>query len=252
MNRDRSPGLQVVLLLPLFLAVAGSGLLAHATLLTPRPRTKLTLKVGPCGGVARTDEPLEVEAGSLLDVTWEEYIDHPGFYRILFSHAGDADFEPLLDNLPDREATAEEPILRYSAQVKLPSVPCEEGTLLLIQVMTEDPEHPRLYFSCADLRLVEPVETAGIRRGDSNADGRVDLSDALATLGHLFQDGPAARCEDAADANDDGRVDISDAIFELLWLFAAGDPLPPPGASECGSDPTEDGLPACSAGESCR
>lgn len=51
-------------------------------------------------------------------------------------------------------------------------------------------------------------------------------------------------CADAADSNDDGRVDISDAIRTLFFLFVDGtaNPLPLPGATTAGEDPTADGL----------
>jgi hypothetical protein len=82
--------------------------------------------------------------------------------------------------------------------------------------------------------------------GDSNTNDRVDLSDALFTLGWLFGDGPAPACEKAADANDDGRVDISDPMRLLGYLFLGG-PSPPAPFPTAGEDPTEDGL---SCGES--
>lgn len=56
-------------------------------------------------------------------------------------------------------------------------------------------------------------------RGDSNQDGRVDLSDALSILAFLFLEQELSRL-DAADANDDGQVDISDAVAVLFSLFA--------------------------------
>ena len=49
-------------------------------------------------------------------------------------------------------------------------------------------------------------------------------------------------CSDACDSNDDGDVDISDAIATLDVLFLGGDPLPAPGLTVCGDDPTADAL----------
>ncbi|MGQ9590279.1 MAG: hypothetical protein ACUVYA_08290 [Planctomycetota bacterium] len=68
------------------------------------------------------------------------------------------------------------------------------------------------------------------RRGDSNADGRFDLSDPIATLSVLFLGGEPVSCRDAADSNDDGSIDISDALYTLLHLFAGGPPEPAPRA----------------------
>ena len=79
------------------------------------------------------------------------------------------------------------------------------------------------------------------KRGDSNADGGFDIGDAISTLGYLFG-GESISCIDAADANDDGQVDIADAINKLGVLFSGSTPLPTPGSSECGADPTDDNL----------
>jgi DNA-binding beta-propeller fold protein YncE len=87
-------------------------------------------------------------------------------------------------------------------------------------------------------------ETAQARflRGDSNADGRIDLSDVIFQLGCLFRGTRCPGCQDAADANDDGGVDIGDPIFLLNFQFRGGPRPPDPGPSECGPDPTEDVL----------
>jgi len=73
-------------------------------------------------------------------------------------------------------------------------------------------------------------------RGDANVDGRVDLSDALTVLGHLFFAGLKARCLDAADANADRSLDIADAVYVLDALFMDGGPIPEPWP-DCGSAP---------------
>jgi hypothetical protein len=101
------------------------------------------------------------------------------------------------------------------------------------------------------IRVAGRVEIVGegsehFVRGDSNGDDRVEVSDAVHTLEHLFLGGPAPRCPDAADANDSGRVDIADPIGTLAFLFlGAGSSLPPPFPG-LGKDPTPDGL-ACGA-----
>ncbi len=84
-------------------------------------------------------------------------------------------------------------------------------------------------------------------RGDTNADGRVDISDPIALLMHLFRAPTTLPCEDAADANDDGALDLADAIAALSFLFANGPALLP----VCGPDPTEDTL-TCDAYTACR
>jgi hypothetical protein len=90
---------------------------------------------------------------------------------------------------------------------------------------------------------------APFRRGDSDADGAVGLSDPLAVLLHLFRGGPAPSCVKAADADDDGQVGLGDAVHVLRFLFLGG-PAPAFPREACGLDPTADGLP-CDAHAPC-
>ncbi|MBI4600647.1 MAG: PKD domain-containing protein [Planctomycetes bacterium] len=85
---------------------------------------------------------------------------------------------------------------------------------------------------------------AWFRRGDANADGVVNISDAIFSLGALFLGGASPPCLDAVDANDDGLVNITDPVFLLDWLFRGGGTPPSPGPHECGPDETPDGLDA--------
>jgi len=78
-------------------------------------------------------------------------------------------------------------------------------------------------------------------RGDSNDDGKVDLADAQATLGYLFQAAEPLHCLDAADANDDGKLNVSDPVTILQVLFLGREALPAPSAAR-GSDPTPDAI----------
>jgi probable HAF family extracellular repeat protein len=87
------------------------------------------------------------------------------------------------------------------------------------------------------------------RRGDSNADGNPDLSDAVFTLSHLFSGGSMPSCGDAADADDNGVLEITDAIYFLNFLFLGG-PSPDQPFPSCGPDPTMDGL-TCESFEGC-
>jgi chitodextrinase len=98
---------------------------------------------------------------------------------------------------------------------------------------------------CAIDPAVEPP-AARFRRGDPNASGLIDLSDAVTIFSHLFLGAADPTCPDAADANDSGVVDISDGIFLLGSLFLGTAPPAPPGPAACGPDPTGDALPECS------
>ena len=91
---------------------------------------------------------------------------------------------------------------------------------------------------------------ANFRRGDTNADGKQNLTDAVFVLDHLFGGGDAPPCAKSADANDSGTVDLTDTVFLLNFLFAGGQPPPTP-FSECGLDPTIDDL-TCESFEGCQ
>ncbi len=88
----------------------------------------------------------------------------------------------------------------------------------------------------------DPPSPGYFLRGDSNGDGRVDISDPIRTLNWLFSGAAVPPCLDAADANDSGKVDISDAIFTLNFLFNGSREPPPPGPRTPGGDPTPDNL----------
>ena len=88
-----------------------------------------------------------------------------------------------------------------------------------------------------------PAAAGGMQRpGDTNQDGRVDLSDAVSLLGHLFLGTPGRLpCQDGAvgdpgnrvllDLNGDSGVDLADGIHLLIYLFQGG-PQPAAG-TEC-------------------
>ncbi len=86
-------------------------------------------------------------------------------------------------------------------------------------------------------------------RADTNLDGKVGISDAIALLSDLFgygdiseiQDRVGAPCNDALDANDDGKVTLTDPIYILNYLYMGGTPPPAP-FPEKGLDETFDQL----------
>ena len=84
------------------------------------------------------------------------------------------------------------------------------------------------------------IARGSILRGDSNSDGRVDISDAIRVFMWLFLGAAEPACVDAADSNDDGNVDLSDGVVILNDFFRPGTEIPPPGPFECGQDPTVD------------
>lgn len=76
-------------------------------------------------------------------------------------------------------------------------------------------------------------------RGDANADGAADTSDAIFIFGFLYLGTTALGCREAADANGDGAVDLSDGIFIFGYklLGSREPPAPGPPGQPCGVDP---------------
>ena len=88
------------------------------------------------------------------------------------------------------------------------------------------------------------------RRGDVNADRAINLSDGVALLNWLFQQGEEPGCQKSADVDDNRQINLTDAVFILNHLFLQG-PSPPPPFEDCGVDPTpEDGV-TCTAFPAC-
>jgi Dockerin type I domain len=87
-------------------------------------------------------------------------------------------------------------------------------------------------------------------RGDSTGDGAVNVADAVRIFEYLFQSGTAPGCRSAADANNDGKIDVSDPILLLFHLFTTLSVDPPAPYPGCGIDQIADTLdcrtlPAC-------
>jgi hypothetical protein len=103
----------------------------------------------------------------------------------------------------------------------------------------------------SDIGVDAPGLTAFIR-GDVNANGRLELIDALVALGHIFLGRPSVLpCIKSADVNDDGALQFMDAV-QVLWFLFLGGTQPAHPFPVCGEDPTADSLeceeyPPCSS-----
>jgi hypothetical protein len=87
------------------------------------------------------------------------------------------------------------------------------------------------------------VEVPQFTRGDADRDSDVQMSDAVATLKHLYvPGGDTLLCIDAGDSDDDGEVLMGDAVYTLKYLYVPGQPAPPLPFPNCGQDPTPDAL----------
>lgn len=143
---------------------------AHIALLEPPARySRDFVKAGPCGHAE--NPPGEVQAtyvaGDTIAVRWDEFIGHPGHFRVSLSAVGDGAFvDPagyddlyvadnvLLDDIEDPDGRRE-----HEVQITLPVVECDACVLQLVQVMTDKPPWGPdggndLYYQCADIRLV--------------------------------------------------------------------------------------------------
>ncbi len=58
--------------------------------------------------------------------------------------------------------------------------------------------------------------------GDTNNDGRLDLTDGIRVLNYLFKGGIAPECLELADFNEDGSINIADVIKLFNFLFQGG------------------------------
>lgn len=157
MMNQRSLIFGLILLLLVLMSHASFG---H-TILDPNGnipgRTNVVQKTGPCGGVARTGVNKMLTAGSMVRVDWLETIQHPGRFEIYFSQANDANFQ-LLATVPDNQNGSNDLPHAFNTMVKLPDgVTCDNCTLQVIQVMTENPAAPTYYYACGDISVQSSV-----------------------------------------------------------------------------------------------
>ena len=128
-----------------------------------------------------------------------------------------------------------------------------EGTYVVELTVSDEgcDEDPISRQDIATHTLVVTSSGSGLfRRGDADGNGILELTDAVRILNFLFSGGEAPGCLDAGDADDNGRLELTDAINDLGFLFLGNAPPPAPGPTDCGVDPTEDGLVECEY-ESC-
>jgi Lytic polysaccharide mono-oxygenase, cellulose-degrading len=172
---------------------------AHIELIEPAPRYTLpSNKSCPCGDgdsnrrcqqtaeestdPNRSENVTTFEAGSTITVVADEYIDHAGRMRVAFDPDG-ADLADFNQNILVDEPDFSESGLSsanphvWEFQVKLPTEPCDNCTLQVIQVMNGDtanavldPAPVSTYYSCADIRIV-PAGTAANDDDEAAASG---------------------------------------------------------------------------------
>ena len=91
--------------------------------------------------------------------------------------------------------------------------------------------------------------TRSFTRGDVDANGIVDISDAIALLNFLFLGASAPDCARSADVNGTDEFELTDAVHLLLFLFRGGDrpsaPFPSCGVGTSGGSLDCDAFPPC-------
>lgn len=137
---------------------------AHIALRSPAPRTA-DQKAGPCGaaGSTRGTKVTNFAPGATITVEWDETVDHPGHYRIAFDDDGDDVFQNPNNPNDNFAFTLMEPIAdhaagHYTAQVTLPTTPCTNCTLQLMQIMTTTVPYNSFYYQCADITIGDGVD----------------------------------------------------------------------------------------------
>lgn len=128
-------------------------------------------KEGPCGlggagDVRAPDRVTTLLAGSTFTVKFRETIGHTGRNRVAFSPDGNvqSDFDAnVLAEVPDPAGSAGNTGdgIKWEMDITVPSEPCDNCTLQVIQAMSGNTEDPvgtpsptSTYFQCADITIV--------------------------------------------------------------------------------------------------
>ena len=115
-----------------------------------------------------------------------------------------------------------------------------EGPRLLLSAVGRD---NRVFDNMSISKVVAPV----FKRGDTDGDGELLITDAVRILNYLFLGGALLSCVEASNFDNSESVDISDGIHVLNYLFRGGPPPAPPGPPPGGCGPDPD--PAGGAGD---
>ena len=192
-------------------------------------------KLGPCGdeaGGKATGIVTQFQPGETITVQWTEIVAHDGWYRIALSYRGGADLiDPpvvIASNGASADAGVEAPPIapvladglfrhlsagaagkQYTYSLKLPSVPCAQCTLQVIQYMNGHgsnlPNFPDgginpdgyFYHHCANISIAGA--DAGIGNDGGRNGGSGDAAGADVTEG---ADASGASLDGAGSSND--------------------------------------------------
>lgn len=168
------------------------------------------LKDRHCGATGSARANVHTAApGSTLHLVWDEYVAHPGWFRVSFQQNGDTfEIPPASNGKTGSGAPSNYPTENLtgmtdaatgsliladrimhpalSLDVVLPNVECNNCTLQLIQMMTDKPPYTidaasnDIYFACVDLVLTAAPPDAGVPppNGDAGNEPPVTSSDS--------------------------------------------------------------------------
>lgn len=121
----------------------------------------------------------------------------------------------------------------------------EAGDYVIEVEVNDGQAADNLAFEEVTISVTGGVVVPVFRRGDSDSNGKLELTDAVKILTFLFSGGTAPGCLDAGDADDNGELQLTDAVRILGYLFLGGVAPLPPGPDVCGPDPTTDDPLGC-------
>jgi hypothetical protein len=149
---------------------------AHVKIISHPMRNSIAnIKEGTCGKSpdARSTNINTFLSGSTITLQWDEFVPHPGSFRIAFDDDGDDFPEPSSyeDLAPTPEPgttliatglfqhTSAQSQGIYSFDVTLPDIECDNCTLQLTQLMTDKPPYTvggnDIYYNCLDVTLTK-------------------------------------------------------------------------------------------------
>lgn len=251
---------------------------AHINLLSPTPRTEMQ-KQGPCG--AGPDDPrgptvATFKPGEKIMVSFDEFVNHPGHFRIAFDDDGQDIFvDPkgfddvgggpgvLIDGIPDTKAGGVSMV-----EVTLPDIECDNCVLQVIQVMTDKPPYGDgndMYYQCADIALMgEVASTTSGEPGTSSGPGTtepgttgidttgVDSNESIASVSVTASESNStdatASASDTATATATGEAPTTGGGGDTVDASTGG----PAGSSGAASDGAETTSPGDDKGCGCR
>ena len=211
----------LVLAVVVAMAVVPAIAAAHVRITSPTPRSSDQLKERHCGATGSSRANVQTyRPGAPLHLVWDEYVVHPGWFRVSFQPSGDTFETPpvsngvngdgVASNYPTEDLTGKtDPItgsliiadrIRHGAlslDLTLPDMECSNCTLQLIQMMTDKPPYSiaatsdDIYYACVDLVLSSSApppdagDTGGGGGGGATGCSAAGGSSSLAALAAL-------------------------------------------------------------------